>query len=446
MNGEGLAEGFDEGGSELRWREDLDLGHPAEEEAFESAAFGDGHVDDEAIELPVGAGRSFDFTLRGMEGALGEDARDDAVELQADLDRLPVKPIETVLGEELFEVEIGRSLKRPTGLPKREDVIDGEGGDHLATMVKADDFEGRAIGIEVDSIGFKESFAALTVVEGLVAHQELALVEGSVGQLVDQGAVARVVLGRHRSTTKDGRESLQFGLEGTGQGGTNLLEKGTAMVAKGGAERGEADTGDRLLGEDEGCQLSGSQRRGREGGMTEILVEHLPASLLCRDRVVAHQLIEIAPNGDVIDLEMAGEFGLRVGSLDQEKKDLDDALGEGATIGVERCGREGSALLGHGRTSVHEWGSDLAERSSPGERSGSVPKFAVRRGSRWIGRQWISWQPSLAPPMASGEPQGVRGGREMAAEGVRGVVSRHGLGCQWQRKRCTWGDGAAPPE
>jgi hypothetical protein len=41
------------------------------------------------------------------------------------------------------------------------------------------------------------------------------------------------------------------------------------------------------------------------------------------------------------------------------------------------------------------------------------------------------------------ETQGQLGGRERAAEGV---VSRHELGCQWQRKRCTGGTGQPSPE
>lgn len=399
MDGESLAKGLGEGLPEGKGGEDLDLGHPAEEEAFESAAFGDEHFDDEAVELAILPEGSFDLALGGMEGALGEDAGDDAIGLQADADGHAVKAIEAVIGEELREGEVGWAFEGLASFAEREDVVDREGGDHHAAMVKADDLEGRPIGIEVDGIGLKDPVAALAAVEGLVAHRQLLLVEGGIGQLVDEGAVAGVVLGGHRRAAKDGREGFEFGLEGSGEGGTHLLEQGAAVLAERGAEGGEADAGDRLLGEDEGGQLTGRQGGRGEGGVAQVLVEHLPPLLFRGDRVVAHQLIEIAADGDVIDPEDPGEFGLGVRPFDKEEQNLDEALGEGATVGFVGSGR--SSLEGHGHIRSRKGGRAVL----PWKRLGSVPGIAARRGER---ADWPTMDRVAAPagpPMARGSSE-----------------------------------------
>lgn len=279
MEPNGTAEGFSERITEEHRRKDLDFGHPAEEKPLESAAPGDSQVDDQARDLTIGIDGSFDFPLRWVEGALGEDAGSDAEELQPDEKGLPVNTIEAVLSEKLREGEIRRPFEGLSAFTEGEDVVDRERNQFLPLVIVSDDLEGRPIRVEIDGIGFKDTFATLAIVEGLVAHVELTLKEGGIGQLIDEGTVPGVVLGGDGCTAKDRREGFQLGLEGIGKGGADFLEKGAAVVSKRGAERGETNAGDRLLRENEGGQLSRGQRRRSESGVPDVLVEHLATAL-----------------------------------------------------------------------------------------------------------------------------------------------------------------------
>lgn len=182
-------------------------------------------------------------------------------------------------------------------------------------MIISEDFERRAVGIEVDGVGVEVAVGDAVAVERVIAQADAGVRDGGFDQSVNGPGVRCEVFGRHGGRAEDRGQGVQFRVQRGGQRGARFGQQRSRVGREGRAERGQPRRADRLLGQQQRGDLDRRELRLTEPAAAFQPVMDFAPAFDFENRFAEHQHIHRPFDRPGADAEMARQFLFRPGTF-----------------------------------------------------------------------------------------------------------------------------------